>query len=194
MSKKQIIELDTQEAVALATERIESINDVMELKVNSDPTYQEAASAMGVIREAKKFLKEKKDSILKPLKLAKENIESLFEKPENRLMEIETHLKGQIDPYAAKLRQKEAEQLAEAQKKINAGVPVEVATKVLGNTQKKVDKIPTYTVWNVEIVDFSKVPDEFKVLNESKAKEAGKAGLKVEGLKIWSEEKTKNLY
>jgi hypothetical protein len=191
---KEIIELNTEEALDLAIEKAELMNPAMQLKVTSDPTFKQASEYMGQVREVKKFLKEKKDSVLKPLKLAKESFEGMFEKPENMVEEVETYLKGQISDYGKKLLLEEDKRVREAAKKIELGTPVEIATKNIETITRKIDAIPMHTVWNVEIIDFAKVPDEYKILNESKAKATGKLGFKIEGLKIWSEEKVKNLF
>jgi hypothetical protein len=191
---KQIIEIDATKAVELVKEKADSISNALELKVVSTPTFNQASVFMGIVREAKKLLSEKKKSVLDPLKIAKENLEKLFEPAEEKIGLIEKYLKKEIDDYNDKLKLEESKRAKEAEKKIEKGETITEATKKLVNTQEKIQAIPTYTVWQVDIVDFSKVPDEFKILNESKAKEVGKKGVQIPGLKVYSIEKVKNIF
>lgn len=185
---KQIIEIDASKAVELVKEKADSISEALDLKVVSTPTFEKAGVFMGEIREAKKLLSEKKKSILDPLKTAKENTEKLFEPAEEKIGLIEMYLKDQMFKYNLKLVAEANERAKEAEKKIQKGETITEATEKLVNTQEKIQAIPTRKVWRVKVIDFRKVPDEFKILDESKALEAGKNGLKVEGLEFYTDE------
>lgn len=191
---KQTIEINPDQAVALVSQKADSISEALDLKVISDPTYEQAGVYMGQVREAKTLLKDKKKTILDPLKLVKEATEELFEPAEKKIEVIELYLKSQIDGYRLKLQKEADERAKEAEKKIEKGVELSVATKKVVNTQAKIEKIPTRKVWRIKLVDFSKVPNEFKLLNESKALESAKLGVKVEGLEFFQEEITVNRY
>lgn len=185
---KQVIEIDATKAVELVKEKADSIGEALQLKVNSDPTFKQASVFMGVIREAKSLLKEKKKSILEPLKEAEANVKLLFEPAEKKVGIIEIYLKDQIQKYNDRLLIEEKKRAEEAEKKIENGVTLSEATKKLNNIKEKAESIPTRKVPRVKIVDFSKVPDEFKVLNESKALSAHKSGVEVSGLEFYVEE------
>lgn len=185
---KEIIQYDAQEAVALAEEKVNSISSVMQLKVVSTPTFNQAGEAMNVLRETKKFLKEKKDSILDPLNIAVKNIKSLFEPAETKCVEAEAYLKIQISAYNVKLQAEEKKRAEEAAKQIENGADIEKATKKMEKTQEKINKIPTRKVWRLKILDFTKVSNDFKVLDEQKALKAAQAGITVEGLEFYQEE------
>ncbi len=192
--KPQIIELNTAEAVDLAIEKADSVSTALELKVNSQPTFLKASEFMGTLREVKKFLKEKKDSILKPLKTAKENAEALFEPAETKVATIENYLKDQIQKYDTQLKIQEAERLAKAEQDLKDGKTIDQVTNNLEKVQTKMAAIPTTTVYEITIVDFAKVPNEFKILDEPKARQAAKAGLKVEGLEFKKIDKVVNRF
>uniref|UniRef100_A0A6H1ZG26 Uncharacterized protein n=1 Tax=viral metagenome TaxID=1070528 RepID=A0A6H1ZG26_9ZZZZ len=191
---KQIIEVNPDQAVALVSAKADSISEAMELKVVSTPTYEQAGVYMGQVREAKTLLKDKKKTILDPLKAVKEATEKLFEPAEEKIGVIELYLKSQIDGYRLKLQKEADERAKEAEKKIEKGATITEATKKLTNTQEKINVIPTRKVWRVKITDFVKVPNEFKLLNESKALESAKLGVKVEGLEFYQDEITVNRY
>jgi len=185
---KQTIEIDATNAVELVKEKADSIGQALELRVNSDPTFKKASDFMGVVREAKSLLREKKKSILEPLKEAKANIELLFEPAEKKVGIIEIYLKDQIQKYNVRLLAEAKERAKEAEEKIEAGATMTEATRKLNNTKERVESIPTRKVTRIKIADFSKVPDEFKVLNESKALSAHKSGVEVSGLEFYVEE------
>lgn len=188
MAKKEILELETEEAVALATEKAESMSGALELKINSTPTFTQASKYMADLREVKKFLKEKKDSVLKPLKVVKENFEALFEPAEEKVAEVENYLKEQIFKYNISLQAEQRTREEEAAKRVKEGAPIEKVVQKVENTARKIDAIPTRKVWKIKIIDFEKVPNDFKLLDESKARKAAEAGIKIDGLEFVQEQ------
>lgn len=185
---EEVIKINPQEAIKIVEEKVNSISSVLDLKVISTPTFEQAGQAMKIVKESKAFLKEKKDNILNPLNIAIKNIKSLFQPSEERISIIEDYIKVQIGTYSEKLKIEEDKRAQKAEKDISEGKSFEMATKKLEDTQEKIQAIPKRKIQKIRIIDFSKVPDEFKVLDESKAKESFKKGIKVEGLEEYFEE------
>jgi hypothetical protein len=185
---EEVIKINPQEAIKIVEEKVNSISSVLDLKVISTPTFEQAGQAMKIVKESKAFLKEKKDNILNPLNIAIKNIKSLFQPSEERISIIEDYIKIQIGTYSEKLKIEEDKRAQKAEKDISEGKSFEMATKKLEDTQEKIQAIPKRKIQKIRIIDFSKVPDEFKVLDESKAKESFKKGIKVEGLEEYFEE------
>ena len=198
---KQIIEIDATKAVELVKHKADSIGEALSLRVVSKPTYEQAGIFMGMVREAKKLLREKKKPILDHIRQVKEDIETLFEPAEKKVGAIEIYLKNQISGYNIRLQEEERQRVKEAEDKIReaqrlaeknkAELPknfITETTKKAVNTQEKIDVIPTRKVPRVRIIDFSKVSDEFKILNDKKALEVNENGIKVEGLEFYVEE------
>ncbi len=186
--EKDIIELNTKEAVDEAVQKAELMNPAMQLKVTDDSSFKLAGEYMSQVKEAKKFIKAIKDKVLKPLKQAKENFEALYEGPEMMIESVDEHLRAQISTYNTKLIKDREIEAAKVVEQVKQGVPIETVVSKVEDTQKKVDAIPTRKVWRVSVVDFSLVPDEYKLLDESKAKKAAQANLKVAGLEFKQED------
>ena len=186
--KTEIIELNTAEAIKIAEEKAMTLADNSRIKVNSQPTLDQAKSSLTQVKEIKKIVQEKKDSVVKPLNEALKNTRALFKPIEDKVDVIETYLKGEVLRYNTKLLQEQRKREEEAQSKIEAGATFKEATKLVANTEKKIDAIPTRKIKRLKIVDASKIERQFLVPDEQAIKEALLAGIKVSGCELVEEE------
>jgi len=185
---KTIIELNTQEAIKIAEEKAMTLADNSRIKVNSQPTLDQAKTSLAQVKEIKKIVQEKKDSVVKPLNEALKNTRALFKPIEDKVDVIETYLKGEVLRYNTKLLQEQRKREEEAQAKIEAGATFEEATKSVERIEKKIDAIPTRKIKRLKIIDASKIERQFLVPDEQAIKEALLAGIKVSGCELVEEE------
>lgn len=188
MNKIQTIELNTTEAIKIAEEKAMTLADNSRIKVNSQPTLDQAKISLTQVKEIKKIIQEKKDSVVKPLNEALKNIRALFKPIEDKVDLIETYLKGEVLKYNTKLLQEQRKREEEAQSKIEAGATFEEATKSVERIEKKIDAIPTRKIKRLKIIDASKIERQFLIPNEQAIKEALIAGIKVSGCELVEEE------
>lgn len=188
MNKIQTIELNTTEAIKIAEEKAMTLADNSRIKVNSQPTLDQAKISLTQVKEIKKIIQEKKDSVVKPLNEALKNTRALFKPIEDKVDVIETYLKGEVLKYNTKLLQEQRKREEEAQSKIEAGATFEEATKSVERIEKKIDAIPTRKIKRLKITDASKIERQFLVPNEQAIKEALLAGIKVSGCELVEEE------
>ena len=186
--KTEIIELNTAEAIKIAEEKAMTLADNSRIKVNSQPTLDQAKISLTQVKEIKKIVQEKKDSVVKPLNEALKNTRALFRPIEDKVDIIETYLKGEVLRYNTKLLQEQRKREEDAQAKIEAGATFEEATKLVANTEKKIYAIPTRKIKRLKITDASKIERQFLVPNEQAIKEALLAGIKVSGCELVEEE------
>jgi len=185
---EETIKINSQEAIVMVEKKINLIEYALELKVKNPTTFEQAVEVMKAVKEAKLFLKDKKNNILNPLSTAVKNIKSLFQPAESKALMIESHLKEQVTSYNLKLKAEEDKRAKQAEKDIAKGKPIEKSIEGLEKTQEKIQAIPTRKIQKIRIIDFSKIPDEFKILNEPKVKESFKTGIKIKGLEEYFEE------
>ena len=188
MNKIETIELNTQEAIKIAEEKAMTLADNSRIKVNSQPTLDQAKISLTQVKEIKKIVQEKKDSVVKPLNEALKNTRALFKPIEDKVDIIETYLKSEVLKYNTKLLQEQRKREEEAQSKIEAGATFEEATKSVERIEKKIDAIPTRKIKRLKIIDASKIERQFLVPDEQAIKEALIAGIKVSGCELVEEE------
>jgi len=184
----ETIKLNTQEAIKIAEEKAMTLADNSRIKVNSQPTLAQAKTSLSEVKEIKKVITEKKDSVVKPLNEALKNTRALFKPIEDKVEVIESYLKGEILKYNTKLLEEQRKREAEAQAKIQAGATFEEATKSIERVEKKIESIPTRKIKRLKIVDETLIPRQFLVPNEVAIKEALLAGEKVSGCELVEEE------
>lgn len=184
----ETIKLNTTEAIKIAEEKAMTLADNSRIKVNSQPTLDQAKTSLTQVKEIKKIVQEKKDSVVKPLNEALKNTRALFKPIEDKVDVIETYLKGEVLKYNTKLLQEQRKREEEAQAKIEKGATFEEATKLVANTEKKIDAIPTRKIKRLKIVDESKIERQFLIPDEQAIKEALLSGIKVSGCELVEEE------
>lgn len=187
-TKTEIIELNTAEAIKIAEEKAMTLADNSRIKVNSQPTLDQAKTSLTQVKEIKKIVQEKKDSVVKPLNEALKNTRALFKPIEDKVDLIETYLKGEVLRYNTKLLQEQRKREEEAQAKIEAGATFEEATKSVERIEKKIDAIPTRKIKRLKIIDASKIERQFLIPDEQAIKEALLSGIKVSGCELVEEE------
>lgn len=189
---KETIVVDAEKGIVIAQEAISEISPAMDIKVNSEPTMKRAGEFMAIISKAKKVIEAERKDIVGPINDSVKKINAKYKPIMERAEAIESYLKREINMYVAKLQQEADARAKQAEKDIEGGERVSVATRKFDNTTEKLEKIPTRTYYITKVVDFSQVPDDFKMLDESKAEAANKAGIKVAGLEFSTEERVIN--
>ena len=183
-----------EKAIAVAQRAIADISPAMDIKVNSEPTMKRAGEYMTVIGNAKKAIEAERTGIVKPINDSVKRINSLFKPMMERAEQIESYLRKELNIYIAKLTAEADARAKEASENIDDGERVATSVKKFENTTKKLDQIPTHTVYYTEIIDFKQVPDEYKMLDEKKAQAANKAGIEVPGLKLTQKQEVTNKF
>lgn len=163
--------------------------DVVEAKViRSQPDLDEAVAMLKGLKEVQKQVKEKKESVTKPLNEALKAARSLFEPMETALAAAEAKLKGRMLTYQASLAKKVEVAVEKAEEKIAEGGSFAQAGKAVAKAAARVDAVPTMTVKKVLVEDESKLPDAYWVIDQVKLRKDLLAGVVVPGAKIVEEQ------
>ena len=188
------ITLNTQEAVKQAETELVSITNDSRIVVSSKPTLEKAIDQLKEVKRVKKLIKEKKDSVIKPLNEALKNARALFKPSEDKIDTIESYLKDQTLKYNQKLLAEQKAREEEAQKKIEQGESFEKATKKVENTTEKINTIRTRKVKKLRIIDANKIPIDYMIPNEREILAAWNKGLSISGTEVYEEEIPVNSY
>lgn len=195
------LKLDTNKAIALAEDEAGKLIDTSQIKVTSQPTFENAKEQLKQVKTIKKFVKEKRESITKPLHDAKKAAIDLFKPVENQIKQVEDKLNSEMLAYNKKLlaEQKKREEeaaakLAEAQDK-GEEVDMDKVTRKLNNTTENLGKIRTRKVKKFRVLDINKIPRDYLTLNESLVKDVmRKEGAAIPGIEFYTDDVPVNSY
>jgi hypothetical protein len=185
ISKKEIQTLEKQVS-PLAQEAGNYIIDSIEAIDN-------ASLFLRKVKEAENNLEAKRLEFTAPLNQSLKAINETFRQLKSPLTQARELLTGRILSWkrleTERLAKEEARRRAiqEAHEKaghqVNAPVVLERPETKIGNTQ-------TRKVWTFRVIDFSKIPDEYKLINQVTVNQAIRDGAReIGGLEIYQEEK-----
>lgn len=172
------------------------------LKVVDDASTSQANELLLAVKEMKEKVQERRDLIVKPLKLHIAVLENLFKPAKEELERADIELRRKVLAYRAKVaavanekRSKLMEEAQEAQEDGDQEKAEEIACEALAVSAPArvmavtTGQVATRTVWKYEIVDVGAVPDEYWSLDGQKISSAVKAGARtIPGVNIYSEE------
>jgi len=176
------------------------------IEILDKPEYEEGAKLFAQIKSFKKTIDTQRKELIKlPYDYVK-RVNAFAKEISKPLDNAETVIKQKLIDYEAKkeLERREQEKRAEEERKrlqeqLNKeaqekGVEAVILPEVMFPKEEKNivhtesgDTIYTRTVWDFEIVDFAQVPDEYKVIDEKKVRQAiNRLGIRdIPGLRIF---------
>ena len=184
----------TQEEIQVLENRISPlIEEADSYVVNSVETVEVASSFLKRIRDTERVIEEKRLEFTKPINQSLKAINETFKRLAEPLKQARTLVTGKILAW----KRAEAERIAkeeERRRKIQeahkeAGHKA-TSPVIMERPKKKIGNVQSRKVWTFKVVNFSKVPDEFKNLNQVAVNLAIRDGARsIEGLEIFQEEK-----
>jgi hypothetical protein len=188
------------EVVKIVEEQANQLADNSRIVINSQPTFNIAKEQLKSVKEFKKILKEKKESITKPLNEALKNTRELFKPVETKIETIEKYLNDGVLKYNQKLLTEQREREQEAQKKIEEAeekgeeIDIDKILKKTENVTEKLNQIRTRKVTKLRVIDKTKIPYTYLVVDEYALKRALISGEKIDGAELYDEEIAVNSY
>lgn len=173
-----------------------------QILINNNNDLRKAVDFLGGVKTALKLVRNKKESITKPMNVALRNARALFAPMEDMLEESEEIVKGRMVSYEeeiARRAQEEKEQIekelrekAAAQntiEEVQAEVAkAEVKIQELPKVQKNIDgnnaSIQYRTVKTVEVVDREKLPRLYWDVNMVRVRAAALSGTPIPGVEV----------
>lgn len=203
------VNIDTSKGLARAEQLTKNIS-IPEIKSKED--YIIAVASRRTVKDRLKELKEQQETVTKPLHVAKSNFINLLRPFKEKLESYIDQLDPRIiawDDEQEKIRQKEEDRLkrlqeietakllkrAENAKKPETKERLEEEAEIIASTPaivlppKKVEGISYRADWKWKLVDFSKVDDVYKKLDEVKLNgmaSSSKGTLKIDGIEFYS--------
>ena len=159
---------------------------------------ENASAYLKEIKDMEKIVEEKRITFTKPLNESLKNINDTFKKMRQPLEQARDLLTRKIltwkriesERVAAeqaayrKIQEAEAELCRLQNKTVKEEEPITIAPVV-----NKIGNMQTVKRWTYDVIDFSKIPDSYKSLNNTEVNGAIRSGVRdIPGLKIYQEE------
>jgi hypothetical protein len=197
-------EVVTKESMAIVEKKTSNLVAQAEaIVVKTDEDLSKASEFLSNVKTFQKFVKQEKDKRLGPVKETKAWIEGLFSPVEDQIEESETKVKRAMADYHDKKEAENARKLAAIAAKAEAGKlkPETAVRKVeeLGEVKTNVKTTAGTSTFSkikkVRVVDPTKVPDEFWVIDEvtlraaalTKSKTENRLGEVIPGCEVFEE-------
>lgn len=185
------------------------------LKVTNETTKTQATSLLSQVNKYADSLKEKKETLTKPINLALKNIRTMFKPLETELDTLTANLRCQLSAYQTKQLAKEK---AIADKMITGDLSVDQASKKLAKidtapskteegtvtfvTVQKFEIIDAMMIFIKETYDHNKKHKDFIIdheafykyftPNEVAIRQAMKEGIEIPGVRYYEEQSVRN--
>ena len=176
------------------------------IEILDKPEYEEGAKLFAQVKSYKKIIDSQRKELIKlPYDYVK-RVNAFAKEISKPLDDAETIIKQKLIDYEAKkeLERREQEKRAKEERKrlqeqLNKeaqekGVEAVILPEVMFPKEEKNivhteagDTVYTRTVWDFEVVDFAQVPNEYKIIDEKKVRQAiNRLGIRdIPGLKIF---------
>jgi len=161
--------------------------------INSIKAVDKASIFLKKVRDVESDIEQKRLKITKPLNQSLKEINNTFKQLKEPLIEARTYLTRKIIDWKT-IEQKRLEVEETRRRKIQEAHEAKghevKAPIVLERPENKIGNTQTRKVWTFEVVDFSKLPNEYKSLDQVAVNQAIRNGIKeIKGLRIYQEEK-----
>jgi len=163
-----------------------------EIVVNNEKDVDNASEFLKKIRDTEKAFETKRTELTKPINQSLKNINDMFKRATMPLAEARNLVSRKILDWklieSAK-RAKEEErrrkiQEAHEKKGHQVSAPAYVAP-----VENKIGNVQTVKRWTFEVIDFSKIPEKFKIVDELGIKESIRNGTReIPGIRIYQTE------
>ena len=173
------------------------------LVITDKKTMEKASEVRTQLKSYLKSVKEKKETVTKPLYAAYKAAMALFAPLESRIEDQLAVIDKAMIAYQTAEKKRADEEAAKIESRIGEGkgkLKFETAVDKIANIEKPEDKVTTesggtqfFTYVVCEVEDITKVPVEYLEVNLAKVKTDEKAGKRIPGIKYTEEQRPKNM-
>src|SRR3990167_2246307 len=195
--------IETKELQPLKAQISKLENQASAVQIETQEGYVEAIDLVANLKKIGSILKDKKESITKPLNESLRNARELFAPIEKRFQLAESTIKGKLLNYKRKTDEEARKKEEGIAKKIETGQikkietaekKIEAIERVENTTHGQIGKIQIKKIKKVRIVDESKLPREYLVPDMVKIRKDALNGQLVLGVEVYEEEQVASSY
>jgi hypothetical protein len=192
------MKINNKEIETLDKEMTPVVRQAVKLEISNSADMKSAVEILSTINKYADTVKEKKESITKPLTLAIKNTRLMFAPLESKLEEAIGSLRSSMTSYQTQLTRKAQEEEERIAARVGEGkgkIKVETAVKKMEEIEKPDAVVVTdeglvkfREVKKFKIVDVSKIPLEFMMPNEVEIRKSMMLGVRIDGVEYYSEQ------
>lgn len=175
---------------------------IKDLEINNSSDMSVAAQYLSEVNIFADKLKKEKEEITKPLVETLGNIRGRYKPAETQLAELVTILRGKMSDYQTEQVRIQREEEDKIARRVGAGkgkLSVDSAVKRMEAIEKPEDKVVAESgvvrfkeVQKFEVMDMALLPKEYHLADEVAIRKAMLAGIKVEGVRYYTEQQPIN--
>ncbi len=174
-----------QEVQEFVSEKLSALEFIEKPKITSMEGAKQAQDLLNNVGKIKKELKEKKESVTKPLNTALKNFRELFRKAEEKVEEIDGAIRSAIVSFQIKIEKETEEKKRELAQKISEGkIEGEKALQKLEKIEEKTQLVSTRKIQEIVIVDANLIPREYLLPDMVAIRRALLSGMPVSGVEL----------
>lgn len=188
--------IETKELAPLKAQVSKLENQANAVQIETQEDYANAADLVAKLKETGSTIKNKKESITKPLNEALRNARDLFAPIEKQFAAAESILKRKLLDYKRKVDEEARKKEEAVAKKVESGkMKLETAEKkmeaierVETTTRGKVGQVQVKKIKKVRIVDEAMIPRNYLVPDMVAIRRDALSGSQIPGVEVYEEE------
>lgn len=188
--------IETKELVPLRAQVTKLETQAQAVQIETQENYTQAVDLVSRIKETGALIKNKKESITKPLNEALRNARDLFAPIEQQFANAEAIIKTKLLDYKRKVdeeaRKKEAAIAARVEKGTlkleTAEKKLDLVERVENTTRGKVGEVQIRKVKKIRIIDEAAIPRQYLIPDEVKIRKDALSGVVIPGCEVFEEE------
>lgn len=185
-----------KELVALKGQISKQENQANAISIETQEDYTAAVDLVAKLKETGSIIKNKKESITKPLNESLKQVRSLFAPIEAQFANAETIIKGKLLAYKRKIDEEARAKEAKIAEKVESGkMKLETGEKKLGQierventTRGKVGEVQIRKIKKVRITDEAAIPRNYLVPDMVAIRRDALGGTAIPGVEVYEEE------
>ncbi len=190
------MELKENELVEIKDQVSSVQQKALEIKIENADDMSKATDILYTIRQAEKYIEEKKTNITRPLMSSLSQVRDLFKPMESSLQSVNKIVKEKMLSYQIEIDDNIQKEKAKIAKKVQSGyMKAETAAgklETIGDAQSKstgeVGKSSIRTVKKVRVIDEFAIPREYLSINLTMITEAIlRKGVEIPGTEVFEE-------
>lgn len=190
------MEIDKKELTVMKTYVTKLENQSNAIVIENDTGHRQAVDLVATLKETGSRLKNKKESITKPLNEALRNVRDMFRPIEDQYSSAESIIKGKLLDYTRKVNEEARKKEEALAKRVEKGtMKMETAERKLdtiervdNTTKGDVGRVSIKKIKKVRIVDESSLPREYLEPNMVLIRKDALSGIEIKGVEIYSDE------
>jgi flagellar hook-associated protein FlgK len=192
---------ETETSIAVIKEEVAPIiKEAGSLEITNGEDLKRAVEVLSSLNLLNDKVEEDRLKITKPLNDAVREVNSRYKGIKDLLTGSIASVRLKMGSYATKVAEDRAKAEEKLSKRVEAGtMKMETAVSKLESLEtvdktvnSEAGKVTFIEKENFEVVDFKLLPDDYKVVNEKAIRESMKAGVKVEGVRYFTEQVVRN--